>query len=183
MKCARGFSGPGGGWLENGGLPPAPGASPARRNSPSSCNFTVMRFVGRTATAEGAPTGIACTSTVCGLPIPETDGGCGIPDACELGSIAGGKFSGFVLITCVPCWVITCCGGGNCCCGIPGGGHDTTIGGPEGAVGCGGRNIRFCPSPPITVGIGWLTLYANTGPVPVGLAAPAAERISAGATL
>lgn len=62
----------------------------------------VIKFVGRTADG-GAPTGTVCTSTAGGLAIGEMDGGGGIPDACEVGSILGGRFGGLVPMTHGPC--------------------------------------------------------------------------------
>ena len=184
VKWVKGFSCVGGCWLANGSRPAELEVSTEWWYSPSSGILMVIKFVGRTADG-GAPTGRVCTSMAGGLAIGEMDGGGGIPDACDVGSILGGRFGGLVPTTRGPCWVKMCCGGGSCCCGIPGGGRDTTIGGiagPDGAVGWCGRNTKFEPSL-IIVGIGWVTLYASTGPAPVGLAAPGADSISAGTTL
>jgi len=60
----------------------------------------VIKFVGCT---DGAPTGTVCMSIAGGLAIPETVGGGGIPDGCEVGSILGGRLGAFVAMTRGPC--------------------------------------------------------------------------------
>ena len=73
-----------------------PGVSAERRNSPSSDILMVIKFVGRT--ADGAPMGTVCMSTVAGgLGGPAMD-----PDPCEVGSIPGGRLGGLVPMTCGP---------------------------------------------------------------------------------